>query len=165
MARQLSIPAQAAGMIRQYMRANGIAVSVRSESYSMGSSVNVSVVDMQPAAVADLEAYANQFQYGNFNGMEDIYEYSNSRDDLPQVKFVFVRNEISPELRQSIWDYARGYYAGMENAPINADEASRFYNANFNQYGNVIIYRLFAGGYMQNQYWDFVNGAEEDLAA
>ena len=92
-------------------------------------------------------------------------EYSNSRDDLPQVKFVFVRNEISPELRQAIWDYARGYYAGMENAPVNADEASRFYNASFNQYGNVIIYRLFAGGYMQNQYWDFVNEVEEDLAA
>ena len=165
MARQMSIPAQAASMIRQYMRANGIAGSVRSESYSMGSSVNVSVVDMSPAVVKDLEAYANQFQYGNFNGMEDIYEYSNSREDIPQVKYVFVRNEISAGLRQQIWDFARGYYNGLENAPADAIEAGNYYCQNFDRYGQQVIYRLFAGGYMQNQYWDFVNGVEEDLAA
>ena len=165
MARQMSIPAQAASMIRQYMRANGIAGSVRSESYSMGSSVNVSVVDMQPAAVAALEAYANQFQYGNFNGMEDIYEYSNSREDIPQVKYVFVRNEISAGLRQQIWDFVRGYYAGMENAPVDANEAGSFYNQSFNQYGSNIIYRQFAGGSYQEQFWNFVNGVAEREAA
>jgi hypothetical protein len=28
------------------------------------------------------------YQYGHFNGMEDIYEYSSMIPDLPQVKFV-----------------------------------------------------------------------------
>jgi hypothetical protein len=32
----------------------------------------------------------DKYQYGHFNGMEDIYEYSNNNDAIPQTKYLFV---------------------------------------------------------------------------
>ena len=43
-----------------------------------------------------------KYQYGHFNGMEDIYEYSNSRDDIPQAKFVFVNRTMSELTKQNL---------------------------------------------------------------
>ena len=74
MARQLSRYARAGQMIRSFMREQGIAGSVRGQSYAGGSSINIHVEDMQPAALQALERFARQFEYGSFNGMEDIYE-------------------------------------------------------------------------------------------
>jgi len=165
MARQLSRYARAGQMIRSFMREQGIVGSVRGQSYAGGSSINIHVEDMQPAALQALERFARQFEYGSFNGMEDIYEYNNVNDDLPQVSYVFVNNNISNGLRQAIWDFARGYYKGLENAPADAIEAGNYYCPNFDRYGQQVVYRLFAGGYMQNQYWDFVNGVEEEMMA
>jgi len=165
MKRTPSIPAQAATMIRNYLKANNIAGSVKSEIYSMGSSVNVYVTDLEPEVLDKLRTFANQFQYGRFDGMQDLYEYTNSRDDLPQVKYVFVNNTLSPELSQEIWNFARNYYAGMEDAPENQALASKFYNPQMNEYGNTIIWMLFDGKYMRDGYWNFAKGIEEVLEA
>lgn len=101
-----SAHAQAAAMIRKQLKANGIKARVRSESYSMGSSIRVKVLqDLVPAALEEVKAYCNQFQYGHFDGMVDMYENSNSRDDIPQVKYVFVEIEYSEELKQAVKDY------------------------------------------------------------
>lgn len=162
MAVQKSVPAQAAAMIRQYMKANGIAGKVRSESYSMGSSVNVYVQDLSPEASQSLKEYASQFQYGNFDGMQDLYEYNNRNEELPQVKFVFVNNEISSEMAQIIWNFMLGYYAGMENAPKSAVAGGSFRNERFGAYGQDMMYRLFSG-YSQNAFWDFYQ--EQKMAA
>lgn len=68
---------------------------VRSESYSMGSSVDV---DWTDGPTTDMvEEIIKKYQYGHFNGMEDLYEYSNTREDIPQVKFVMTQREISEE--------------------------------------------------------------------
>lgn len=154
MAVQRSVPAQAAAMIRQYMRANGIVGKVRSKSYSMGSSVNVNVQDLPPQQYQALNEYANQFQYGSFNGMIDLYEYDNRNDSLPQVKFVFVNNSISNEMDQVIWNFMLGYYAGMENAPQSAVAGGSFYNERFGAYGQDLAFRLFRG-VSSNAFWDF----------
>lgn len=159
----ISTHAAAAKAIRQYMKANGIVGSATSESYSMGSSVNVYVTDMAPATYETLSTFVKQFQYGNFNGMEDIYEYSNDRKDLPQVKYAFTNNKISDEMRQKIWDFALGYYNVLGDAPKDAKAASNYRIVDFQQYGSELIYRLFAGGYNENMFWDFVNN--EQMAA
>lgn len=165
MEKKISNHAAAAKMIRQYMKANGFVGRVNAEAYSMGSSVRVYVQDLPPARLEELENYAGQFEYGHFDGMIDLYEYSNVREDIPQVRFVFVNNEISAEMRQRIWDFFRGYYNGMDDAPENAQDAGLYRNQNFQAYGNELIYRAFRGGYMQNEFWNFVNGVVEEEAA
>lgn len=78
----------------------GIKFSVRSETYSGGNSVNVSYIDgIDEKRVEKLLA---KYQYGHFNGMEDIYENTNRRDDIPQVKYLFVRREMSDAVRDAI---------------------------------------------------------------
>ena len=162
MSKEISSHAGAAKMIRQFMKANGIAGSVISKSYSMGSSISVYVEDLPPAQYQVLKDYVSQFEYGHFDGMQDLYEMSNCRDDIPQVKYAFVNNKISDELYQDIWDFLKSYYSGMENAPADAKEAGSFYYSNGNQYGNNMIYRFFNGGYCQMAYWDKVNGVVQE---
>lgn len=158
MVREISPHAGAAKMIRQYMRANGIAGRVNADSYAGGNSVNVYVDDMPPAAYHALEVYANQYQYGNFDGMQDLYEYSNVNRDIPQVKYVFVNNRISDEMRQRIWEFAVGYYEGMDGAPALAQDAGMFHHAGMRVWGDIIIHREFRDA--NSGFWNFVNNAQ-----
>lgn len=73
---------------------------VKSSSYSMGSSVDVYWID-GPTTDA-VQSLISQFQYGHFDGMTDMYEYSNSRDDIPQVKHVLTNRRMSDEVREEI---------------------------------------------------------------
>ena len=88
--RKLSESAQAAKAIRKELKAAfpGVKFSVRSDNYAGGSSVHVTWDD--PAAdQKTVDEIIGKYQYGHFNGMDDIYEYSNTSDELPQAKFVF----------------------------------------------------------------------------
>jgi len=91
----LSDHAHAAKLIRQQLKVWGIKASVCSESYAGGSSVSVNMIDQAKEVSEKVEAFVNQFAFGHFDGMNDIYEFTNRRDDIPQVKFTFVRNEAS----------------------------------------------------------------------
>jgi len=75
----------------------GVKFSVTSENFSGGNSVRISWTDGPTVAMVD--NVANKYQYGHFNGMEDIYEYSNKRNDLPQVKYVQTTREINDDLK------------------------------------------------------------------
>lgn len=165
MSKAISSHAGAAKMIRQFMKSKGIAGSVRSKSYSMGSSINVDVQDLPPPVYDELRDYVSQFEYGHFNSMEDLYEISNSRDDIPQVKYAFVNNRMSDELGEKIYSFMKGYYAGMEGAPESFKEAHSFYNKNFYGYASHLVYKLFAGGYMQNDYWVSVGVLPKEVEA
>lgn len=123
MTKQLSQHAAAAKAIRAELKKNGIKASVRASSASMTSAVRVELIDELPATVEQIDAFASQFQYGHFDGMTDCYEYSNSRDDIPQVKHVFVNVSFSDEIRQAAWDYARATYAELADAPESRHEA------------------------------------------
>lgn len=142
MTKQLSTHAAAAKMIRQELKKNGIKGRVRSSTYAGGSSIRVALKDALPAVKRAVEEYANQFQYGHFDGMIDMYEYSNSRDDIPQVKFVFTENSFSPELKQEAYEYIKEHYAGMEDAPEKLEDADKFYNENFQEYAPSIVWRV-----------------------
>ena len=93
MTKQLTTHAKAAAMIRAGLKSAGLRVSVRSESFSGGNAVRVTVFDAPAAAVELAAQYAKKFQYGEFDGTDDSYRCTNIDDALPQVMFVTVCNE------------------------------------------------------------------------
>ena len=119
-----STQAQAAAIIRKEIKAHGIKARVTSDGYAGGNSVNVYVKDLEPWVRKELESFVNQFQYGHFDGMQDLYEYSNSRDDIPQVKYAFVECTYSDELKQKAYDYLRANWGGYEDHPENYADAA-----------------------------------------
>jgi hypothetical protein len=74
--------------------------SVRSESFAGGNSVNV--YWNNGLTVPQVDTVIKKYQYGSFNGMEDIYEHSNSREDIAQAKYVSSSRTISDELREAV---------------------------------------------------------------
>ena len=83
-----SIQAQAAAQIRAKLKEAGFKASVTSFSASMCDGVRVYVNESDLAQSEKINDIAMPYQYGHFNGMEDIYEYSSIIESLPQVKFV-----------------------------------------------------------------------------
>lgn len=78
---------------------------VRSRNFAGGDAVDVYVgayvetdrpdnwggFQKEPDAVLkQAEAIASKYQYGRFDGMTDCYEYTNTRKDIPQAKYVHV---------------------------------------------------------------------------
>lgn len=90
--------AQCAALIKSELKENFPQTKFRvtSSNYSMGDSVNVSWVD--GAAHEAVEQILVKYQYGRFNGCEDIYESTNRRDDIPQTKYLFCERTISQEI-------------------------------------------------------------------
>jgi len=94
--------AETAKAIRKELKTNfpGIKFRVRSESFSMGDAVNISWTDGPNRE--SVEKVVDKYQYGHFDGMTDSYNYSNSRKDIPQVKFVQCQRDTSPEKFEAI---------------------------------------------------------------
>lgn len=70
----------------------GVAFSVRSHNYS---SVRITWKDFVSAD--KITSVVSKYEMGHFDGMTDSYEYTNRRDDIPQVQYVFPEQSISPE--------------------------------------------------------------------
>ena len=76
--------------------------SVKSETFAGGNSVRVKYTDYVPEKfVSDI---VEHFKYGSFDGMYDLYEFTNCRDDIPQVKYVSIDRELSLEFARTILD-------------------------------------------------------------
>lgn len=78
----------AANMIKQYVKKvyPEATCFTSSDSYSMGNSTNIHVTDKfgnsaSREVLRDIEAFGEQFVYGSFNAMEDIYEVKFGRKD------------------------------------------------------------------------------------
>jgi len=69
--------------------------SVTSDNFAGGNSVNIRW-NLGPVD-DEIEKLVNQFQYGHFDGMIDCYEYSNTRKDIPQAKYVMCEREFKNE--------------------------------------------------------------------
>lgn len=102
----------------------GIKFSVTSSSYSGGDSLRVHYEDGPSPRI--VEEISGKYQAGHFDGMTDMYEYSNTREDIPQTKFVFVERKMSKETR----------------ATIDAAYLEKFGVAN-DDYGDRTAHRLF----------------------
>ena len=115
-----STQAQTAAMIRKHLKAHGIAARVTSESASMMTAVRVQLTgDPLPAARKEIETYCKQFQYGHFDGMIDMYEYSNGRDDIPQVKYITIDTQYSDEIKQEVYEYLCANFADFSDLSGN----------------------------------------------
>jgi hypothetical protein len=115
--------AAAASVIKQYVKKNypEVIVSSTSSSFSMGNSVSVYISDerggeVDKKIISDVQAFGNQFVYGSFNGMIDMYEMKEDRDSKTKsgtkidagVKFLHVQNRPKfcsvPDIYRMIYD-------------------------------------------------------------
>lgn len=94
--------AAAAAAIRVELKESfpNVKFKVTSDSFSMGDSVHVSWTDGPTARQVD--EIVKKYQYGRFNGMEDIYEYTNNREDIPQAKYVQTGRSISEAINEAV---------------------------------------------------------------
>ena len=113
----------------------GIKFSVRSDNFAGGNSVDIEWMD--GPTVEEVEQITDKYQYGHFDGMVDMYEYSNMRKDIPQAKYVMTDRRMSNFIRSQIAEYLRQNFAGCENATDND------WIENFQCYFNTLIYREF----------------------
>ena len=87
MAKQMSEAAQVAKAIRAILKAHGVKGSVRSDNYAGGNAVRVYLAEeVSREAFAKIFSEANTFKAGDFNAMEDIYEYRHV--DGPSVDYI-----------------------------------------------------------------------------
>jgi hypothetical protein len=132
-----STHANCAKMIRQDLKKAfpNNKFSVTSEIYSMGSSVRINWVD--GVTSKQVESIVDKYQYGHFDGMKDLYENSNSRDDIPQVKYVTTHRELSNEIVFQCSKVAKSHYHDLEtikepqtieDLSISFKFADNFYN-------------------------------------
>lgn len=77
-----------------------IKFSVTSDSFSGGDATRIRWTD--GPTVSEVENISAKYQYGHFDGMTDCYESSNSRDDIPQTKYVSESRSISEGLKQEV---------------------------------------------------------------
>jgi len=75
----------------------GIKFSCTSDSFSMGDSVHVKWTD--GPTDSEVNEIIKKYQYGHFDGMNDMYESSNRRDDIPQSKYVSGSRTQSEDLK------------------------------------------------------------------
>ena len=78
----------------------GVKFQVTSDTYSGGNSVHAYWYDGPTDRMVD--AIIKKYQYGHFDGMIDMYENSNDRDDIPQVKFVIGQRTMSDETNAAL---------------------------------------------------------------
>ena len=95
--KELTKSAQTAKAIRQLLKEKypTIKFSVRSDNFSMGNSVDISW-NLGPKE-KEINYLVSKYQYGHFDGMIDMYEYSNCREDIPQAKFVQTSRDYKTE--------------------------------------------------------------------
>jgi len=93
----------------------GIKFSVTSDSFSMGDSVDIRWTD--GPTTKEVDAISGKYQYGHFDGMTDMYEHTNSRDDIPQSKYVHSSrtkseaiNALLPEMKKFMPEDNGGYW-------------------------------------------------------
>jgi hypothetical protein len=82
--------------------------SVRSESFAGGNAVRVEWTEGE--SEEQVKSIVDKYQYGSFNGMIDLYEYTNSRDDIPQVKWISTNRNILPETTAKAIDRINAEY-------------------------------------------------------
>lgn len=112
----LSTHSNCAKAIREELKLNfpNYKFSVTSESFSGGNSVHISWNN--GATVKQVDRIVNKYQYGHFNGMDDMYEYSNNIEGLPQVKFISTSRTVTEDLLSRLEIDFKNFY---NNADVN----------------------------------------------
>lgn len=139
MKKQMSTHALCAKEIRKILKKEfpNTKFSVRADSFSGGNSVNIYWTDGPTSNKVD--EFVKKFQYGHFDGMTDCYEYSNGREDIPQVKFVMTTRKMSDQVRDLIVaDHNSNF---CEEAKINDING---WNDSYQCWNNNLVWRKFS---------------------
>lgn len=72
---------------------------------------------------AKVDEVTSKYEMGHFDGMTDSYDYSNRRDDVPQVNYVFLNRDISEDVYESKFNEYKNYYLAWEGL-TNLDDSS-----------------------------------------
>jgi len=112
--KELSQQAQAAKLIRKELKVAfpDIKFRVTSKGYSMGD--NVRIMWVNGPTREQVQEISDKYQYGHFDGMIDCYEYSNTRKDIPQTKFVFTEREVTKDIYDTMYDVWFSSFASFE---------------------------------------------------
>lgn len=116
-----STHAETAKAIRKELKANfpNTKFKVTSSIFAGGNAVHIDWTDGEP--IKEVERITNKYQYGSFDGMIDLYEYTNSREDIPQVKYVQCQRTLSEEkIKEFKAEYNNNY---SEKLPENLGES------------------------------------------
>lgn len=92
------IAANCAKVIKALLRVKypDFKISVNSRIFSGCDAVSICVTgNVSEDQKQEIRIFNEQFQQGNFNSMNDIYENNNLRSDIPQVKYVITRFETN----------------------------------------------------------------------
>jgi glyceraldehyde-3-phosphate dehydrogenase/erythrose-4-phosphate dehydrogenase len=122
--RQLTEAAKAAKMIRQELKKAfpSTKFSVTSSNYSMGDSVRIDWTD--GVTTDQVNAIVRKYQYGSFDGMTDSYNYTNSRNDIPQAKYVQTHRRYSEQAEMTCFEEVKSAYHGFESV-TDMEQSSR----------------------------------------
>lgn len=126
-----------------------IKFSVKSDSFAGGNSVSVSWIN--GPSRSQIHKIVDKYQYGHFDGMRDLYEMTNSREDIPQVKYVQVSREITEEVKQEIFLKLRETHVGWENLTSMDEWSEELYKR-----CNIHVARDYIWRLLSNQ--DLTNG-------
>lgn len=83
----------------------GVKFSVTSDY----NSVNVSWTNGVTYKMVD--EITSKYKMGHFDGMTDSYDYTNRRNDVPQVSYVFLNRTISEDIYESKFQEYKAKYA------------------------------------------------------
>lgn len=106
-----SSSANCASAIREELKTNfpNVKFTVKSSNFSGGDSVHIGWTE--GPTTLEVSAITSKYQYGRFDGMTDMYEYSNSIEGLPQSKYVQTQRAINTETTQIVNSKLRGFFS------------------------------------------------------
>lgn len=105
--------------------------SVKSDIFSGGDAVRIRYED--GPTTKQVDEIVGKFQEGSFNSYEDLYEYDNRNEDLPQVKYVQVARDKSEAKKAEV----------MEMIGITVETENEWL-ADFRCYGSELVWRKFS---------------------
>lgn len=97
---------------------------------TQGHNLTVMLTDATPAQIKEVDAMADAYVYGYFDGMDDCYHYNPNRGPEAIFKYSQVENKFSAEMVEKARAFCKHHF-GVEN-----DEQAR-------EFGN------------RGDYWDF----------
>jgi hypothetical protein len=87
--------------------------SVKSSSFAGGNSVDVTWHNGPTSE--QVAKITHEYQYGHFDGMTDSYEYSNTRKDIPQTKYLHLNRFPSDAIKEQVFQYLKRTHDGFEH--------------------------------------------------
>jgi len=113
--RTLSSHALAAKQIREELKTtfSETKFSVTASCFAGGDSVHIDWTN--GVTCKQVKSFVDKYQYGSFDGMNDIYEYTNNRTDISQVKYVQCQRDFTEELVLRYFTQFQATLDGWEN--------------------------------------------------